>query len=222
MDESQTNQITPELPILEITQLPICPDQPDCQTSSLKVDSESVPSKDPIKRSVFLLRHEKRGGSASFKSPLTAEGLDNASNIVCPRLDRLGIDVIYCSPFLRTLQTIKPFCEKSGMKVNLEWSLVESIPFENNIDDEFKAIINSEYSSFAPYERPDSRNIMSFDLLKHRIKAFIETLDRSKNILLVTHLPVINAILSYKGFESIEMFTHHRPGSLLSMSKGYV
>lgn len=174
---------------------------------------------DPSKKKIYILRHEQRPkGAISFNVRLTAEGVKRAYTTVCSCLERRNIDVIYCSPFVRTLETIKPFSEKYGLKVNLEWSLVESIPLNPIIPSEFNNIINSEYKSFLPYETPETNRLIKFDELKELVNKFINSLDRSKNILLVTHLPVINAILSYQGHESVEMYTYHQPGKLLSMS----
>lgn len=170
------------------------------------------------KKKIFLLRHEQRGSSVSFDTPLTPRGLQRAEKIVCPRLEERNIDVIYSSPFVRTLQTIKPFCMKSGLKVNLEWSLVESIPVIEPNCDKFVDIINPNYKPFLGYTTPANTDIIEFDGLKKRVQKFIESLDRSQNILLVTHMPVINAILSYKGVQLIEMYTPHQPGTLLSIS----
>ena len=170
------------------------------------------------RKRIYLLRHEQRGNKVSFETPLTPKGLENAETVICSQLEKLDIGMIYCSPFIRTLQTIKPFCDKTGMKINLEWGLVESFTSESTNPIEFQSIINSNYNSLIPYKLSDNTEVINFDLLKQRVKTFIESLDRSQNILLVTHMPVINAILSYRGFEWIEMYTHHKPGSLLSMS----
>jgi 2,3-bisphosphoglycerate-dependent phosphoglycerate mutase len=172
----------------------------------------------PTSGKVFLLRHEKRNKSISFSSSLTEEGLLNAQKIIVPRLKNLNIKVIYCSPFRRTLQTILPFCQATGMKVNLEWSLAESMPLEPTIFNEFRHIINENYRSFTPYQTPNAKNIISFDQIKQRSQTFIDSLDMSHNILLVTHLPVINAILSNQNPICIDMFAHRNPGCILTMS----
>lgn len=170
------------------------------------------------KGKVYLLRHEKRGREVSFETELLPEGLENAEKVVASHLEQLSIGTIYSSPFIRTLQTIKPYCDKTGKKVNLEWSLVESFPTDPKIPPSLNSIINYNYISFAPYLPPKFTNILEFDLLKRRVKSFIDSLDRSENILLVTHMPVINAVLSSRGFELITMYTPHEPGSILSMS----
>ena len=69
---------------------------------------------------IYLLRHEQRGKSISFNSPLTDKGCKRSQNELCDALQTLNIQQIYCSPYIRTLQTILPFCEKYNLKVNLE------------------------------------------------------------------------------------------------------
>lgn len=201
----------------------ITPPHPDSNEKFIASDTEIDPEYvrlmfNPTKGKVFLLRHEQRGNTISFDTPLTPQGLERAEKIIAPQLERLNIKIIYSSPFVRTLQTIRPFCENCNLKVNLEWSLVESMPINPVIPGDFSPIINSDYKSYLSYETPSDTDLLNFTILKNRAKSFIESLDRSDNILLVTHMPVINAILSYKGFEFIEMYTHHQPGTLLSMS----
>ena len=68
---------------------------------------------------IIALRHGLRFDSALYFTPLTAEGLIQADNLVEP-LKELNIDTIYCSPFLRTLQTIYPYCIETNKTVNIE------------------------------------------------------------------------------------------------------
>lgn len=171
----------------------------------------------PLEPKIFMLRHEERGQDRSFTSSLTKLGYFKSEYIICPKLESLNIKTIYSSPLARTLQTISPFCEKTGYKVNIEWSLVESIPINPTISDKFSNIINSEYSSVSKY----SSEIIEFNELKERVRNFIMSVKhivQSENILLVTHMPVINALLSCKGFKDIEIYTHHDPGTLLSIT----
>ena len=184
----------------------------------INIKPPSVNNSPIYDNNVFLLRHEERGDNVSFSTPLTQRGLFRSETVVCTRLAQLNIKKIYCSPFLRTLQTIRPFCEKTGIKVNLEWSLVESLPVNPKISSRLSHIVNNDYKPFLPYETPKNTDILDFNKLKGTVKLFVESLDRSENILLVTHMPVINAILSYKGIISTEMYTHHEPGALLSIT----
>jgi broad specificity phosphatase PhoE len=115
---------------------------------------------------------------------------------------------------VRTLQTIQPYCLKEHRKVNVEWSLVEAIPQETTYPKEFAAIVNADYESFLNIRDADIIIDDVFEGLKEQVGPFIDSLDKDKNILLVTHMPVINAILSYRGNTEVTMFTHHYPGSL--------
>ena len=60
---------------------------------------------------LFLLRHEERPKEVGFYTELTEEGKKNSINKV-KQLEKLNIDKIFCSPFIRCVQTIEPFCLK--------------------------------------------------------------------------------------------------------------
>lgn len=60
---------------------------------------------------IYILRHEDRTIDCSFFGPLTKKGLINSGKLI-DKLEKLNIDEIYCSPFIRTMQTIYPFVEK--------------------------------------------------------------------------------------------------------------
>ncbi len=163
---------------------------------------------------IFLLRHEERGNDVSFSASLTHKGLNNAKEIIPIKLKNCNIQTIYCSPFIRTLQTIAPYCHQTNIKVNLEWGLVESLPKDPCIPYDLISIINTNYKSIIPYKKSNDTDIIDYDELKQRVRTFLSSIDRSQNILIVTHLPVINAILSCK-YPNIDMYEHHNTGVLL-------
>lgn len=170
---------------------------------------------------IYLLRHEKRVKDISFSASLNENGLSDADSHVKKKLLKLDITEIYCSPFLRTLQTVAPFARETGMKVNLEWSLVESFPAVDTRFPEFEDIINTDYVSFLPYDdKKATGSLANFLSLQQNTRAFVDSLKPKGNILFVTHLPVINAILSNRGIEYIEMFTNRHAGGILSFSTG--
>lgn len=170
-------------------------------------------------RKIYLLRHEERYNTISFETPLTPEGKYKAINNIMPILEQLEIGQIYCSPFIRTLQTIQPFCEKTGKKVNLEWALVESNPNNPIIPSSFNRIINNKYKPFITFCNSEDTSLLSFERLSEKVSRFLESLDKNDNILLVTHMPVINAILYAKGMKEYNINTYHRPGALLCIEK---
>ena len=65
---------------------------------------------------IFILRHEDRTMDATFFSPLTLKGLENSVELI-DDLDNNEIDLIYSSPYIRTLQTIYPYSKKKKLKL---------------------------------------------------------------------------------------------------------
>lgn len=153
---------------------------------------------------VFILRHEKRDiNNPNFYSPLLEEGLQK-SLLLVEKLEKLNIDVIYVSPFKRVLQTIKPFCDKYNKKVNRDFSLYEKISSDSGfqfpylldvipMDDEYYLLNTGHVSVTNLYEIKIDEDI------SQRIQRFTTYLKNkykktNKNILIVTHMSIVNAI----------------------------
>ena len=56
---------------------------------------------------IYILRHEDRTMDLTFFSPLTKNGLEKSVKLI-DHLEKERINVIYSSPYIRTLQTIYP------------------------------------------------------------------------------------------------------------------
>lgn len=152
---------------------------------------------------IYILRHEKRFGKPSFETSLTEKGSNDAKKLV-GYLENLDIDVIYCSPFKRIIQTIEPYLISSNKKVNIDYSLYEFVSSKDFSQKDVRFIdssiygydyVNLEYNSVTSVEKivyPESK-----EGLNERLNNFFENIDRSskKNILLVTHMSPIHAIL---------------------------
>lgn len=169
---------------------------------------------------IYVLRHEERANSIDYGTPLTVMGYIKANKVVSKMLQYITFDTIYCSPFIRTIQTIEPYCRATNTKINLEWSLSESIPSKYQIPERFNDIINHDYTSYYDVEKAVPLTCNGFEIIKKRIRKFISSLGKSEhNILFVTHLPVINAIVALRGLENdVEIFTDREPGSILKIS----
>ena len=76
--------------------------------------------------SLYLLRHCERYKSPEFHTHLTEYGRAEAERLV-PELQKLDLDYIYASPFVRTLETIEPFSRFKNIPVRLENSIYECI-----------------------------------------------------------------------------------------------
>tara|TARA_A100001015_G_C15023320_1_gene729153 strand:- start:1973 stop:2530 length:558 start_codon:yes stop_codon:yes gene_type:complete len=156
---------------------------------------------------LILLRHEDRENYPGFLSNITREGFNNTIKLE-NKLKKLKIDIIYSSPFIRTLQTIYWYCIKNNKKVNMEFSiseyrhniyfLFENIIYDLNlIPNELNKIINDDYKSFL---KNDNLSLLENNTsLKKRVNKFIQKLIKNKdlknkNILIVSHKAVLNMI----------------------------
>jgi broad specificity phosphatase PhoE len=155
---------------------------------------------------IILLRHEERGVDVGFYSPLTNNGIVNASTILPEQLNKLHIDILFSSPFIRTLETIYFYAKRYNKKVNIDYGLYEYLhnPYflfgkwfytTDDIPYELLSIINHNYYSIV---RRDDLFVLEDEMnLERRIIKFFNFLYHSykdKTILIVTHKGVINKI----------------------------
>ena len=163
---------------------------------------------------IYILRHEDRTMDCTFFSPLTLKGLENAIDLI-PTLKEHNINLIFCSPFIRTLQTIYPYSEKFNINLNLEYSIAEfqhdeiipkksySVRLPEYLAKDFN--FNPDYvSEFEPenFNYPEK-----IEDVRKRVKKFFQNLirnyyDKKVNILIVTHQLACN-ILSKLAYEKM-------------------
>lgn len=181
---------------------------------------------------IYLLRHEERVKDTSFFSPLTLYGLKRAQEL-SKVLEELNIDVVICSPYIRTLQTIKPFKKPVYLEYGLSELQHPDIISKNSVgmplpDYMFERYnIDCSYQPIIPYTElkfPED----SFDLKRRSKSVFIEIIKRfhNKNILIVTHRGICTSILeilaSSDGFtDSIDshILTDYSTGLLTQICK---
>jgi 2,3-bisphosphoglycerate-dependent phosphoglycerate mutase len=154
---------------------------------------------------IYILRHELRTQDCSFFSPLIKKGLENSIKLI-DYLKKENIDKIYCSPFIRTLQTIYPYAKEHNIKINIEYglseihhpdiiakkavgiSLPEYLAESFNYNPEYKTIIESTKIIY-PEKEIDAQNRM-----KRVLRKVIEdNINSNYNIVLVTHQTLCNA-----------------------------
>jgi len=160
---------------------------------------------------IILLRHEEREFDIAFYSELTENGIIKTLELP-KKIKELNkkfnkIDIIYSSPFIRTLQTVYTISKKNNKAVNIEYGLYEYLhnPYFllNNYfyekcdikDRDLLDIINNEYKSVVEYS---DFIILEDELcLSKRITKFfnkIQDIHKDKTILIVSHKGVINKI----------------------------
>ena len=160
---------------------------------------------------LYILRHEDRTMDLTFFSPLTKNGLEKSIDLI-NYLEKEKINLIYSSPYIRTLQTIYPYSKKYNLKTRLDYSLTEmyqdcNIPKKSyqitlpvyiaksfDFDDEYNSLIMPSNINFP-------EDIKKFN---ERIKKFLKTIisnnyNSSNNVILVTHQGVIDIIIRILG-----------------------
>ncbi len=159
---------------------------------------------------LILLRHEERDLlDPRFFTELTLKGKENALELV-KKLNNEKIDIIFSSPFLRTLQTIYPYSTYNNQKVNAEYGLYEYIhnPIFNQNNwyhslDEFNNsnysyidnIINHNYKSII--KKNDFKILEDNQSIENRLIKFFDYLLNNyhdKTVLIVSHMGTINTI----------------------------
>lgn len=159
--------------------------------------------------SIYFLRHEHRNmKDPTFYTPLTSEGHYNSSKSLKKLLKDLKITKIYSSPFIRCLQTIKPYTDDMNITVNVDWGIQETFYHHlfhtHNYTDLSEADkelynVNSLYESSL---KPNTLRYQEeyFKLLDRVTNFFIkfklENRNSNDNILICTHMGVLNVILN--------------------------
>jgi 2,3-bisphosphoglycerate-dependent phosphoglycerate mutase len=86
-----------------------------------------------MRSTIIFLRHCESSGQAP-EAPLTAKGFADARDLA-RRLEALGVDAVYSSPYARAVQTIEPFAAARGLPINIEPRLRERSLAAEAIDD---------------------------------------------------------------------------------------
>jgi len=157
---------------------------------------------------IYILRHEDRTQDCSMFAPLTKYGLMKAEKLVS-LLEGCKIDIVFSSPFVRTLQTIEPYMKKSQQKVNIEYSLSE-INHEDIIPKKAVGMYLPEYIAENYHFDPTYKSFIKptdiiypekFKNVDMRFKKFLgelfnQYIKTDKIILLVTHQSMCCSILN--------------------------
>ena len=162
---------------------------------------------------IYIVRHELRYHCPTFFTSLTNEGKNNAEKLV-KQLNEIDFDIIYSSPFLRTIQTVLPYCKKYDKKLNLEYSLYECTNDKRFNKDNYHQTWTSLKAYIPDIENYINHNYYSLidkivfpetrDCYINRLFTFVEKIinkykNTNKKILFVTHMsPVIELLKIYR------------------------
>ena len=157
---------------------------------------------------LYIMRHCERDiNNCSFESPLIDIGHINAEQL-CNTMNSYNITKIYSSPFLRTIQTSHYYSKEKKIVINIDYSLCELV----DMPDKHKMYSTNNY--IIPTEWRTTYNINTTSMLMNtfdndetvnicvtRIYEFLNHIENKygntdENILLVTHMSIVNIILA--------------------------
>lgn len=156
---------------------------------------------------IYLLRHEQRFlHNHTYQVTLTKTGLSNAISLA-DRISKLDITDIYCSPFMRAIQTVHPYSTRSNTKINIENSLLEYLERPDILPNKYKMVfsdpeleywnINKSYTSFLSDDYVTNGIVETQEDVMYRAQSFLtylRTICGDKNILLVSHKNTLRCI----------------------------
>lgn len=156
---------------------------------------------------LYVMRHcERDMNNCSFESPLIDVGHIKAQHL-CDTIESFKITTLISSPFLRTIQTGHYYSKKKNIPIYIDYSLCEFL----NIN---KSDMYSSNNYIIPYEWKNTYNIdktimikndyninENFKMCVERVYNFLEYIkkkynDTDENILLITHMSIVNIIIA--------------------------
>lgn len=170
---------------------------------------------------IYILRHEDKTMDTSFFSPLTQQGIKNSVKLI-DILKEEEIDVVFSSPFIRTLQTIYPFCKENDVKINIDYSISEiqneHTILKNSYTIQLPDYLKKKYnccnykSLIVPTSYKYPEKIEDID---KRVKHFLHFIIsnylnyKNKNIVIVSHMAICNVIgkIAYNKFTKSDEYT---------------
>lgn len=145
---------------------------------------------------VYFVRHAQPDSTIRDDNsrPLTEEGLKD-SLVVSEVLADKNIDIIYSSPYKRSMDTVRDFSEKSGLFINTDYDLREREAGGWH-GDNFLEFIKNQWADFS-YHIMDGECLN--DVQKRNISALHKILDENKDkrIVIATHGTAMSTILNY-------------------------
>ncbi|SDI99320.1 histidine phosphatase family protein [Salimicrobium halophilum] len=142
---------------------------------------------------VIVVRHAEAEGQHR-DSPLSHRGLENTRRLVDVLNEHRCCEVIFSSPFLRAVETIKPFAEHHELPIHTDERLKERILSETPLND-WEAILED---SFEDREMKVGDGESSREA-KERVSSFLDELEPYSYPLIVTHGNLLAFILEYFG-----------------------
>lgn len=146
-----------------------------------------------MNKNIYIIRHCEAEGQSS-DSPLTEKGYIQANEISEFLSSDIKVDRIISSPFLRAIQTIKPFARNKNIEIEMDSRLSErllSSTFFPDWMDKLEATFND---MDLKYEGGESSNEA-----RNRIVEVVNDIvaSNSENTIIVAHGGIISLLLNH-------------------------
>tara|TARA_Y100000817_G_scaffold305431_1_gene289497 strand:+ start:367 stop:957 length:591 start_codon:yes stop_codon:yes gene_type:complete len=170
---------------------------------------------------IYLLRHEERDkNNVFFRGSLNQEGVRRANEELKEFIRFIDPKYIYCSPFIRAMQTIMPYLRsyKKNGTINADYGIAEALisplfsnPYNQNFllkrEEEIRYYVNTNYiSSVDPNSYKYVGKEHEEEALEKRVLHFIQKLNANhhdnETIMICSHQSTLNMFIrKYFGIE---------------------
>lgn len=143
-------------------------------------------------KNIYLVRHCKSAGQEP-DAPLTEQGREDTARLVDFFMDKY-IEVIISSPFVRTIETIKPFAKTIGKEILIDERLKERVLSSIDLDDWITKLEETYEDLDLKFEGGESSN----EAMRRGIELIEELHERPEtNFIVVTHGALLSLIIKH-------------------------
>lgn len=143
-------------------------------------------------KSIYLVRHCKAAGQEP-EAPLTSQGRDDSLQLIDFFIDK-SVEVIYSSPYIRAIDSIKPFAMAVGLDVNVDFRLTERVLSTVELDDWMEKLELTYDDLKLRFEGGESSN----EAIRRGIECIEEILEQPvKNSIVVSHGALMSLMIKH-------------------------
>lgn len=160
-----------------------------------------------MEKKIFLIRHCQAKGQPP-KSELTEEGGRQAEDLA-NFLSSFKVNKIISSPFLRAVETIKPFAQRANIEIETDERLAERVLSANSMPDWFEKLKLTFSDMDLKYEGGES----SREAMNRILQVVNDVIcSQAKNTVIVTHGNILSLLINFYntsfGFEQWQQLSN--------------
>lgn len=162
-----------------------------------------------MNKNIYIVRHCEAEGQSS-DSPLTEKGFIQANDLSDFLSCNIKVDRIISSPFLRAIQTIKPFAENKSIEIEMDSRLSERVLSTTFFPDWMDKLETTFNDMDLKYEGGESSNEARSRIVEV-VNGIVES--GSENTIIVAHGGIISLLLNHydKNFDFEQWKTLSNP-----------